>query len=274
MGSRRGSIVRRLDAVVAQLGRTGELDRAAQPVADAVARARPEAAVGLVSGTWIGHPLHPPLTDLPIGFWTSAWVLDIVGGRESRDAARTLVGLGVASALPAVVTGLSDWSDTVDGPRRIGFVHATVNTIGLACYTASWLARRRGHHATGVSLGMAGAAAATLAAYLGGHLVYRTGTGVDVNACTEPPGDWVRADAAEVLVTQDATGWHAIGDRCSHRGGPLHEGTIEDGCVTCPWHGSRFRTDDGTVVRGPAVSPQPAYEVRQGAAGPEVRARV
>ena len=176
MGSLRAAVGDRLDTVVDRLGRSERLDRVAGAVAGAVERARPAALADLAS--WIGHPLHPALTDLPIGFWTSAWVFDLMGGRENRAAAQTLVGLGVLLAAPTVVTGLSDWAATAGEARRIGFVHGAVNSVGVVCYSASWLARRRGHHATGVALGMVGATAATLAAYFGGHLVYRLGVGV------------------------------------------------------------------------------------------------
>jgi nitrite reductase/ring-hydroxylating ferredoxin subunit/uncharacterized membrane protein len=269
------------------------LDRVAGLVADRVAESRPPALVGPLSGTPLGHPLHPPLTDLPIGFWTSAWVLDLVGGRRRQAAAQTLVGLGVLSAVPTVLTGLSDWSDTVGGTRRVGLVHAGINTVATLAYAASWWARRRGRHGRGVALGIVGATAATLGAYFGGHLVYRTGTGVDVNAFTEPSTDWVTVDEAvavgprtgiffgyaggdAVLAAMGAGGdaGTAIGDRCSHRGGPLHEGTFDDeGCVTCPWHGSRFRLSDGAVVDGPATSAQPAYEARRSDGTLQVRAR-
>jgi uncharacterized membrane protein len=132
-----------------------------------------------LSGTWLGHALHPMLTDLPIGFWTSAWVLDIIGGKASDDAARKLVGYGVLSALPTAASGLSDWSDTDGGAKRVGLVHATANSIALACYSASWLARRRGRRGSGIAWGMAGATAATVGGYLGGHLVNVLGVGVE-----------------------------------------------------------------------------------------------
>jgi uncharacterized membrane protein len=180
VGSVRAAVVDRLDGVIDGLGRTEGLDHVADPVARVVTGSGLPALVG--AAAWTGQPLHPPLTDLPIGFWTSAWVFDLIGGRERRAAARTLVGLGVVSALPTVVTGLCDWAATTGPARRIGFVHAAVNTLGVACYGASWLARRRGRHAAGVALGMVGATAATLAAYVGGHLVYRLGVGVGENS--------------------------------------------------------------------------------------------
>ena len=179
MGSVPAAVGDRLDAVVARLARAERLDRVAGRVAGAVDRVRPAALVD--SASWLGHPLHPALTDLPIGFWTSAWVFDLVGGPETRATAQTLIGLGVVSAVPTVVTGMSDWAGTTGEARRIGFVHGAVNSVGVVCYGASWLARRRGHHAAGVALGMVGATAATLAAYFGGHLVYRLGVGVREN---------------------------------------------------------------------------------------------
>ena len=162
---------------VEQDARLDAPSRAVQRVVHRVVREGP--LKDLVSGTWLGHPLHPMLTDLPIGFWTSAWVLDIVGPRKYRDAARVLVGLGVLSALPAAATGASDWSDTTGRAKRVGLVHAAANGSAAALYLGSWLARRRGRHAGGIALGMAGAAAATVGGYLGGHLVQGRGVGVD-----------------------------------------------------------------------------------------------
>src|SRR5205085_8084212 len=113
----------------------------------------------VLSGTWLGHPLHPMLTDLPIGFWTSAFTLDLLGGRASRRAARRLVAWGVVCAVPTALSGAADWSDTVDAERRVGFVHAAANTAAVLCYTASWVQRRRGRHWRGVAFGLAGATA-------------------------------------------------------------------------------------------------------------------
>ena len=184
------SLAGRIEPLVERIEAAEGLDAAASKIAGTVARARPPSAAGLLAGTWLGHPLHPVLTDLPIGCWTSAWCLDFIGGRQSRRAAQALVGLGVVTAVPTAITGLSDWADTEGETRRIGLVHATVNSVGLLCYALSWLSRRRGRHGMGVMLGMLGATAVTAGAHLGGHLVYRRGIGVDVNASAEVPDTW------------------------------------------------------------------------------------
>jgi hypothetical protein len=118
------------------------------------------------------------LTDLPIGFWTSAFVLDVVGGRRARDAAELLVALGVLSALPTVATGAADWSRTGERARRVGLAHAAVNASALGLYAWSWHERRRNRYVTGVTLAMLGATAATFGGLLGGHLLSRLGVGV------------------------------------------------------------------------------------------------
>ncbi len=256
------------------------LDKVAKPAASKVAGVVGTGPVkDLLSGRWAGHPLHPVLTDLPIGFWTSAWVLDLVGGKRSRPAADRLIGLGILSALPTAASGLSDWSDTLGEDRRVGTVHALANGGALVLYGWSWVARKRGRRGRGFVLGQLGAAAVTAGGYLGGHLVYRMGVGPDRNAWKHGPEDWVdvgddvtlRADEPlvvkvaddDVLLVRTAGVVTAISNVCGHAGGPLDEGTFDaKGCVTCPWHASVFRLADGHVVRGPATGHQPRYDVR------------
>jgi uncharacterized membrane protein len=160
------------------------------PVLDAPANAIATASAPLVrspvlrrvlSGELLGHRLHPTLTDVPIGCWTSAWMLDMVAWRSGERAATTLTGIGVLGAIPTIAAGLSDWHETAGGARRIGVVHIVSNTIAVWFETASWLARRRGHHARGALYGWAGIGAATVGGYLGGHLVFRRGVGVEAN---------------------------------------------------------------------------------------------
>jgi uncharacterized membrane protein len=147
------------------------LDRPAEvveKVANAVAPAGP--VHDALTGTWLGHALHPLMTDFPLGMWLSASLLDFVGGKASRTASRRLVGLGVLAAVPTAATGLAEWLHVDRASRRVGVVHANSNSLGLVLYTASYLARRRGHHFRGVALAVGGGMAASFGGYLGGHL--------------------------------------------------------------------------------------------------------
>lgn len=266
--------------LVHKLAELEPLDTVAKPVAAKVSDVVGHGALkDALSGTWLGHPLHPMLTDLPIGFWTSSFVLDLVGGRAGRKASKRLLGLGILSAVPTAAAGLSDWSDTLGAERRIGTAHAIGNTAALVLYTLSWRARGKDRWAKGVALGFLGAGAATVGGYLGGHLIATMGVGVDRNAWKDDVTDWVdvgeQADFLDgqrrvvkvgdddVLVVRDGLEMTAVSNVCGHAGGPLDEGEFDaEGCVTCPWHASVFRLVDGSVVHGPATNPQPAYDVR------------
>lgn len=245
----------------------------------------------VLSGTSIGHALHPLLTDVPIGAWTSATLLDLVGGKASRPAAQRLVGIGLAAAAPTAWTGWSDWADSEpdsDAVRRIGIVHAAANGTAALLYGLSLAARRRGAHTSGVLLGLAGAGAMGAGGWLGGDLAFARGVGVNQAVFDAEPQDWTPAlDASMlvenrpaaatvgelplVLVKRNGT-IHALHDRCAHRGGMLHEGELEEDCIVCPLHGTRFRLDDGSVERGPSTYPQPVYEARVHEGRVEVRA--
>jgi nitrite reductase/ring-hydroxylating ferredoxin subunit/uncharacterized membrane protein len=236
----------------------------------------------LLSGSALGHPAHPLLVATPIGCFTSAMVADLTG---ESDAARKLIAAGVLSAVPTAATGLSDWVDTAGAERRIGFFHLSANLFAVGCYAASWRARHRGARWRGQAWSLTGAALMTAAGWLGGHLAYEMGVGVNTTAFDGGPTDWTeiarpgdspshRAEVSgtAVAVLEDAEGNpRVLADRCTHRGGPLSEGPVADNCVTCPWHGSRFDILDGHVVRGPASSPQPVYEVRVTGDGTEIR---
>lgn len=239
-----------------------------------------------LSGTWLDHALHPMLTDLPIGFWTSAWVLDIVGAERDRDAARRLVGAGVLCALPAALTGAADWSDTDGAPRRVGVVHAVVNSSALALYAGSWIARRRGRHAQGVALSWAGATFATVGGFLGGHLVAALGVGVDHTTFDEQIVEWTAVGELDALTDQPARvevlgtpvllqrsgdAVRAIAATCPHRGAPLDEGTVEGDGLNCPWHGSRFCLLDGSLLAGPSPTGVDSYDTRVRAGSVEIR---
>jgi len=249
---------------------------------------RPRVVRNLLSGTDLGHPLHPVLTDVPIGAWVMSALLDAAGGPAAEGAADLLVAAGVVAAVPTAAAGLNDWSDTVGPEARVGLVHAALNTTAVSLYLASLVARARGRRRGGKVLGLAGLGVLTGSAYLGGHLSF--GMGVDVNrtAWEQRPDQWTpvladseladgqhrRADAGgvPVLLYRTAGTVYALDSTCSHMGGPLEEGTISDGCIICPWHGSTFRFDDGTIVRGPASTPEPCYQTRIQDGRIEVRA--
>jgi nitrite reductase/ring-hydroxylating ferredoxin subunit/uncharacterized membrane protein len=244
-----------------------------------------------LTGTWLGHALHPALTDVVVGSWTSSLILDIVGGEEAQAGSDALVGVGVLAALPTAATGVADWVDTTGRERRMGLVHGLGNLAAVSLYGASYLLRRRGWRGAGVALSVLGGATATFTAYLGGHLVFDRAVGVNQTATEHRPRRWTtaltaseliegkpvlaRADGEAVMLLRRGGQIHAIAERCSHRGGPLHEGEIDEFAltVTCPWHGSTFRLDDGSVKRGPATAPQPTYEARERDGVIEVRAR-
>jgi nitrite reductase/ring-hydroxylating ferredoxin subunit/uncharacterized membrane protein len=260
---------------------------AGKAVRDAVA---PGPVKDALSGTWLGHALHPLLTDTVVGTWTSALILDLAGGRD-RAAADRLVAAGVLAALPTALTGASDWADTEpadDGVRRVGAVHAAGNVAALGLQLASLRARRRGARRLGVALSLGANALVGFTGYLGGHLSFARGVGVDQTAFDAGPDEWTDALAAAdlgeepatvvvgdtpVLVTRAAGAVLAVHDRCSHRGCSLAGGTIDGDVVECPCHGSRFSLRDGRVQRGPATAPQPAFEAREAGGRIELRRR-
>lgn len=271
--------------LAATIERASALDRPAEAVGGAVGKVLAAPPLrSVLSGTWLGHPAHPLLIAGPIGCWTSAALMDLAG---DPAAATRLTGAGIALSLPTAATGMSDWLDTSGAERRVGLAHLAANSTALALYTASWLARRRGRRALGPALGVIGAAALGAGGWLGGHLSYALGVGVDTNAFAAGATDgWVplavdvpadgspvtaAVGATPVVAIRRGTGARVLGERCSHRGGPLSEGRFDEDCVTCPWHGSRFSLETGEVRRGPAVVPQPVYEVSDAGDGLRVR---
>lgn len=266
----------RLDQAVAALENASSLDGIGSRLAALVGKVvKPGPVEDTLSGTQIGHPAHPSLVVVPLGAWVSSTVLDAVG---EQDAARRMIGFGLVTSGPAVATGLSDWANTMGAERRVGLVHAACNDIAIGLYAGSWFARRSGRTTAGVVLSSAGMALLTVAGWLGGHLAYAQGVGVDTTAFQSYPQDWVDALGDEEVVEGELTHVEVAGvpilftrrrgsvlamaDRCTHRGGPLHEGTLRDGCVVCPWHASAFDVESGDVTSGPAVRPQPVLQTR------------
>jgi nitrite reductase/ring-hydroxylating ferredoxin subunit len=251
---------------------------------------RPGPVKDALSGGWLGHALHPVLTDATIGTFTSALLLDWLGGERSREAAQRLIALGLLTVPPTAICGQSDWADTEVGNesvRRIGIVHAAANATATLMFAASWLARRRGDG--GRLLALAGGGALAASGYLGGHMTLAEGVGVDHTAFEERTEEWVavledteladgrmrcvEAAGTRLMVARAGGALCALSEHCAHRGGPLHEGTLDGHTVTCPWHGSAFDVRDGALVRGPSAYPQPAWDARIREGRIEVRRR-
>jgi nitrite reductase/ring-hydroxylating ferredoxin subunit/uncharacterized membrane protein len=281
-----------LHAVTEKLESLAALDPPAKTVGKRVRSVlAPGTLKDVVSGTWLGHALHPLLTDVVIGSFVSASILDLVGGKDSETAARRLVGVGLAAYGPTALTGVNDWADSEpssDAVRRVGLVHAAANGTAATLYALSWRARRDGRRGTGALFGLAGAGALAAGGYLGAHMSYVRGVGVNQTAFDPGPSEWkpaldssqlregdvrtaVVGDTPVVLVRTDGR-VRALHDRCSHRGCSLGEGgTVVDGTIRCGCHGSRFSLDDGTVQSGPATADQPAFETRELSTVVEVR---
>lgn len=269
----------RLYAAVERVERAEWLDRPGDAAAAAIRETviPPGRFKDLLSGTWFGHALHPLLTDLPVGLWCSSLVLDLTCASRAQAAADRLIKLGILAAIPAGLTGAADWGDTQPRERRVGLVHATVNITALGLYGASLRARGRGRRRRGVALSVCGAGALGVGGYLGGHLVFALGLGVDRTAFESRPENWtdvaaerdlldgapfgVTIDGAAIVLVRSDGAIHALADRCTHRGAPLHQGRVRDDCIVCPWHGGVFRLSDGAIVHGPATTPAPRYDV-------------
>ena len=236
----------------------------------------------MLHGTWLGHPLHPVLTDVPLGAWTAALALDamesISGRKELGAGADAAIAVGLVGAAGAAVTGLTDWSETNGRARKVGLLHGLLNVGATVLYTTSLVLRRTNRRNAGMGFAMLGYAVSSASAYLGGHLVFGEQIGVNHAAAQEMPKEFVpvladaelregemkRADASgvPVLLVRCEGSVCALAHTCSHLGGPLSEGKLEGDLVQCPWHGSRFNVRDGSVVDGPATFPQPRFETR------------
>jgi nitrite reductase/ring-hydroxylating ferredoxin subunit/uncharacterized membrane protein len=236
----------------------------------------------LHGGRWVGHPLHPALSDLPVGLWTGVIVLDITdrdpAPRCGLDAAGVLSAAGIVAAGATALTGLNDWAVSDDQDRRVGLFHGLLNTAALGLQCASLGTRLAGHRGTARALGAASLAVTGAAGYLGGHLVFTKGVMVSRVAWATEPRRWTRAlqdadlpddtpiavvaEGRQILLYRHDGTLYAIDNLCSHAGGLLSRGPVADLTVTCPLHGSRFSLADGCVSRGPASQPQPVLPTR------------
>jgi nitrite reductase/ring-hydroxylating ferredoxin subunit/uncharacterized membrane protein len=233
-------------------------------------------------GRWVGHPIHPALSDLPIGLWAGVMVLDVAdrdpAPRRGLDAAGILSAAGILAAGATAVTGISDWTVSEEQDRRVGLMHGLLNTAALGLQCASLGTRVAGHRSTARALGAASLTVTAAAGYLGGHLVFTKGVMVNRVAWATGPRRWTRAlaeadlsddsptaveaEGRQIMLYRHDGNLYAIDNVCSHSGGLLSRGSIDGLTVTCPLHGARFALTDGCVGRGPASQPQPVLPTR------------
>lgn len=230
----------------------------------------PKALKDLLYGTWLGHPLHPFLTDVSIGGWTTSMAMDLIGEQRASDLA---LKMGTLSAGATAITGAAQWYDATndDEPRRLGVLHAQLNSAALAFYIASWILRDQDRRTAGLATAWVGHTLVTASGYIGGHLTYNLGIGVDRNITTPTLDDWVDTGLAEgdliagtlhrievegtpVMVLKDGPYIRAASPVCTHLAGPLDEGELNGTCVKCPWHGSEFDLTNGNALHGPATA--------------------
>jgi nitrite reductase/ring-hydroxylating ferredoxin subunit/uncharacterized membrane protein len=241
-----------------------------------------------LNGTWLGHPVHSAITDMPVGVVAVSIVLDVIGQPIGGDVALLV---GVLTILAAAVTGLADYTD-VDGTARLrATVHSTVMTLALVLFAIS-LVMRAGSppdRTIPIVLSVVGFLVMSLGATIGGDLVFLIGTHVNRHAWRGAGAKWIaldlgdlpdipqggptklRAGINQLVVIREGDNILALHETCAHAGGPLAEGTLVGDTIQCPWHGSRFKLGNGHVARGPAMYDQPAYEIRRSPTGWEVR---
>jgi nitrite reductase/ring-hydroxylating ferredoxin subunit/uncharacterized membrane protein len=276
------------EALMVAIGKQPALDQIADKLQPAINEMFSGAGEGgqqvknFLHGTWLGHPLHPALTDVPIGAWTTALALDgmeaVNGSNGFGRAADAAIAIGFVGAMGAAMSGATDWASTEGRARKIGLVHGLLNVGASALYLTSLVMRTKNRRKAGVGLAMLGFAVSSASAYLGGHLVYGERVGVNRAVIESPPEDFVAVmDDSEleegklkrvevqdipVLLVRRHGEICALAETCSHLGGPLSEGEFDGDNVKCPWHGSMFSVVDGSVVNGPASFPQPCFETR------------
>jgi nitrite reductase/ring-hydroxylating ferredoxin subunit/uncharacterized membrane protein len=249
----------------------------------------PKSMKDLLYGTWLGHPLHPLLTDVSIGGWTTSMAMDLLGEERAADLA---LKLGTLSAGATALTGAAQWYDATNDeePRRLGALHASLNTAALGFYIWSWILRDNDQRTAGITTAWIGHSLSTTSGYIGGHLSFNLGIGVDrtmtigklkkwsntgVSESELAPGELRRIEVKDVpvmLLKQDAS-LYAASPVCTHLQGPLNEGELNGACVTCPWHGSEFDLTNGNALHGPATASLPIFETRVVEGQIQVRSR-
>jgi nitrite reductase/ring-hydroxylating ferredoxin subunit/uncharacterized membrane protein len=263
------------------------LDRVAdavQPEVQKAVDAGGTTARNVLDGVWVEAPLHPVLTDVPIGAWTTALVFDgldlATGKKPLRHAADASLVFGILGAFGAAATGLSDWRYLSGGSRRMGIAHGLLNTVGLTLIIVSLVQRATGRRNAARLTFLTGYSINGMAAHIGGELSYHYGLRVDRNVFEKAgpdeftavldendlgPEELRRVEVEGVGVLLSRSGDDricAIAATCNHFSGPLEQGEREGDTVVCPWHNSRFDLCSGQAIDGPAVFPQSRYETR------------
>ncbi len=237
-----------------------------------------------LNGTWLGHPVHAVVTDVPIGAFTVSIVADVISQPIVADVSLVL---GILAMIASAVTGLADYTEVDGTARNRATVHSVIMVVSLVLYAISLLIRSGQPADRLVPIVLAGVAYLLLAlgANIGGDLVYLVGTHVNRHAWRGAGTKWIKLDLGslpdipeggptklraginELAVIREGDRILAVHAQCAHAGGPLAEGTVVGDAIECPWHGSRFRLADGHVARGPAMYDQPAYDVRRAEGG-------
>lgn len=249
----------------------------------------PQAVKDLLYGTWLGHPLHPFLTDVTLGALTTSMAMDVIGEERAADLS---LKLGVLSSGATAVSGAAQWYDATNNEesRRLGVLHAQLNTTALGFYIASWVLRDRGSRTAGLTTAWIGHGIATFSGYIGGHLAYNLGIGVDHTIAIGTLDEWadtgvdesdliqghlkrIEVNDVPVMLLKKDTAIYATSPVCTHLSGPLDEGELQDTCVQCPWHGSVFDMTNGNAIHGPATAALPVYETRVVSGQVQVRTR-
>ena len=229
----------------------------------------------VLHGTPTGHPIHPILVVVPIGAWTMTGAFDLVGMEESADFA---LNVGLVGALGSAVAGIADWRYTKGTARRVGTAHAMFNVSATTLYAISAYQRRQGNRTSGVVFSTLGYACVMAGGYIGGDLSYNLGIPVNRNAWLMGSSEYVplmplvdleenkptraTTDGEDVLLVRHGETVHALANTCSHLGGPLSDGELDGETIVCPWHGSAFSLEDGSVKCGPSAYNQPCYATR------------
>jgi len=255
-----------MDAVYGALGRPGKLLQ------------------DFLNGSWLGHSLHPVIVDVVIGGSTVAVLLQLLswfGVADMRVALLWVLGMTWLAALSAIVTGLTDFKDTATGDERhVVGLHGFINIVATLVLVGAFVAMLAEADGLAGWLIVVGFAVIGVGGFIGGHVVFKYGYMVNVNAFAKgkrakeftavlPAAELAEATptramlgtTALVVVRRGDLVW-ALKETCSHAGGPLSQGTLDGYNIICPWHGSAFRVSDGAVRHGPATSRQVAYRAR------------